>query len=87
MSKFRARAALVAAAAAAAVVLAPTGAANAAIPMCPPNNFCIYDYYDNPQMTGNSVGRTYVECDGTSSTTGETTRFVKLEVINNCPIP
>ena len=83
MPKLRARAALVAAAAATTIAMAPTGAANAAIPMCPTDNFCMYEYFATSDMT-ESVGRTYVECDGSRSTVGEITRHIQLYT-SPCP--
>lgn len=76
MSK-RARAALVAGIAAAALTFTPVSPAAAAIPMCPQNHSCMFDYYETSEKI-KVIGYADQACDGTIVLRGETSSWVNL---------
>ncbi|HIW61590.1 MAG TPA: hypothetical protein H9881_03960 [Candidatus Stackebrandtia excrementipullorum] len=79
----RARAALVAGVATAAMVLAPVSPASAAIPICPENHWCTFDYYETHERI-NHIGYADQLCDGTVIIKGETSRWVDLTSSRSC---
>ncbi len=76
----RARAALVAGIAAAAIALTPVSPAAAAVPLCPLNHACMYDFFDSPAYD-TRVGYQYIHCDGTTNSHGQKTPWVVMDVI------
>jgi hypothetical protein len=74
-------AALVSTAAACAVPAVATPAQ--AIALCKADYQCIYWYYSSSTYT-TLVGSTYLFCNGTSSTVGEVTGFVRVENDGPC---
>lgn len=63
----------------AAAIAVPVAAPTAqAYPICKANYQCIDWYYSNAQHT-TLVGSTYHYCDGTTSTVGEITGYVRVE--------
>jgi Family of unknown function (DUF6289) len=61
----------------AAVIAIPAAPAHANAP-CKAGYECIHWYYSNAQYT-TLVGSTYLFCNGTSSTIGEVTGYVRVE--------
>lgn len=60
------------------VAMAVPGAAANAFSQCLPNSQCVLSYYANAQYT-TLVGTTYHFCNGTTSTLGEVTGFVRVQ--------
>ena len=63
---------------AAAVAVPATAPTAQAIPSCKAGYQCIDWYYSNAQYT-TLVGSTYMYCNGTTSTIGEITGYVRVE--------
>lgn len=51
--------------------------ANASIPLCPSDRWCLYTYYSEPERL-TPVGDATVDCDGNTEVRGRVTSFVMM---------
>ncbi|CAM3236303.1 hypothetical protein [Stackebrandtia soli] len=83
MSRRRTASLIPAAVAATALTLAIPGTAAAAIPMCPLNNMCHYEYFETSEHE-TVIGHTFVDCDGASDHHGSFSPHVSMSS-HPCP--